>query len=72
MSALWELLGIFLTAVVVGALVVLALAEFLGSRIPGFQTISDAARVDLRVAVLVEVAFIVAALWWPLHVWAKV
>ena len=73
MNALWQLLGTLLTAVVIIVISALAITEGLGGFFHqfGFITISDAARQDLRIAIAVELLFLIAAIWWPLHVWVR-
>lgn len=73
LAQLDQLFAIFMTALVLGALIVLALTEFLGARVPGFWTISETARTeaahgDYRVFLLVLAIFLLGGLWWSLHV----
>ncbi len=73
MSTLWQLVGEVLTMLVVLVLAVTAVTEFIGARVPGFLTISDATRLDVargdyRLFVAVLAAFLVGALWWALHI----
>lgn len=73
LAQLNQLFAIFMTAAVLGGLIVLALTEFLGARVPGFWTISEAARAgarvgDYRVFLYVLAMFCLGGLWWSLHV----
>lgn len=73
MSALGQLFAIFMTALVLASVIVLALTEFLGARIPGFTTISDATRAeashgDYRLFFLVLAIFLLGGLWWAAHI----
>lgn len=73
MNAVGQVFAIFITAVVLAVLIVLALTEFLGARVTGFWTISEAARFgvahhDYRVFLLVLAMFQLGGLWWALHV----
>ena len=73
MSALGQLVGEALTAVVLIVLIALAVTEYIGARVPGFMTISDAARVDVakgdyRLFTAMLVLFALSAIWWCFHV----
>jgi hypothetical protein len=73
MNALWQLFGELLTTVVLIVLFALAITEYIGARVPGFMTISDAARAyvtrgDYRLFLAVLAMFLLASGWWCIHV----
>jgi hypothetical protein len=72
-NALWQLFGVVLTAVVLIVLLALSATEYIGARVPGFLTISDATRDDVasgdyRLFIAVLALFILGALWWVIHI----
>ena len=72
-SALWQLFGELLTAIVLIVLISLAATEYVGARVPGFVTISDAtredvARGDFRLFVVVLLLFLLGGCWWAIHI----
>lgn len=73
MTAIWQLFGELLTATVLIVLIALAATEYIGARVPGFVTISDAARLyadkgDYRLFGAVMALFCLGAVWWAIHI----
>jgi hypothetical protein len=71
--AIWALFGELLTATVLIVLVALAATEYIGARVPGFTTISEAARRyaehgDYRLFVAVLLLMVLSAVWWIFHI----
>lgn len=71
--ALWQLFGTILTAVVLVVLIALSATEYIGARVPGFHTISDAtrdyvAKGDYRLFVGVLALFVIGTIWWCIHI----
>lgn len=76
MNAAWQAIGVVLTYTTIAALAALALAEVIGSRVPGFVTISEATREDVmhgdyRLFIAVLALFTLAAVWWAFHILAR-